>query len=151
MFRVIMVARVVGLLFGGFVALVSLMAVVGLVTDNFWARFIIALLVLIGLPALASDRLLKRKIAGASGMIIDVFAITYLAIGLLFVAGDFATKTLYTKEGDRYARSGSRTMSRAAYWLGGVSPVFPEEKGTPPAGSGSASASAQPSASASAR
>ncbi|MBX3217189.1 MAG: hypothetical protein KF850_34485, partial [Labilithrix sp.] len=68
---------------------------------------------------------------------------------------DFASKPLFVREGDRYARSGSRAMARVVYFLGGVSPVFPEESGAPPAGSGaasaSASASAPPSASASAK
>jgi hypothetical protein len=147
MLRVIQVTRGIGLLFGGFVTLVAFMSVVGLVTDNFWARLLIALLVVIGLPAFAADRLLKRtKLGGGMGMVVDVFAIVYLALALLFVAGDFASKPLFVKEGDRYARSGSRGMARFVYWLGGVSPVFPDEKGAAAPGSASASSSTSPPA-----
>lgn len=141
--RLIQVTRGVGLVFGGLVALVGMMGVVGLVTDNFWARLVIALLVLVGLPALAADRLLKRtKLGGGLATVVDVFAIVLLAIALLLVSTDLLSKPLFVREGDRYARSGSRTMARFAYWLGGVSPVFPDGPSTAPPGSASAPSSA---------
>ena len=75
-----------------------------------------------------------------------------VALALFFVGLPFMSKPLFVGEGDHYARSGSRGLSKFAYWLGGVTPVFPEERGLPRmAGSGSpaGSASAAPSASAS--
>jgi hypothetical protein len=66
---------------------------------------------------------------------------------LLLVEADFVSKPLLVSEGDRYAKSGSRGMARLTYFLGGVSPVFPEERPPGPATSASASSSAAPKAS----
>lgn len=144
--RLIRITRVIGTILGGAVTLVGLMGVVGMVTGNFWARLLVALVLLIGVPALVADRLLKRtKLGGGLGMVGDVFAIVLLAIALLLVGAEFLSKPLFVREGDHYSRSGSRSMARLAYWLGGVTPVFPEERGLPaqvgPGASASASAS----------
>ena len=147
MLRLMRITRTIGVVLGGFVTLVGMMSLVGLVTDNFWVRLLVALIVVVGLPAFLSDRVLKRtKLGGGLGMVGDIFAIVLLGIALLLVGVDFASKPLLVREGDRYARSGSRTMARVVYFLGGVSPVFPEEKGAAPAGSGAAPASASASA-----
>jgi hypothetical protein len=140
MLRLMRGARTIGILLGGFVTLVGMMSVVGFATDNFWARLLVALVVVVGFPAFISDRLLKRtKLGGGAAMVVDIFAIVLLGIALLLVAADFMSKPLLVSEGDRYAKSGSRTMARLSYFLGGVSPVFPEERAaTAPAGSASA-------------
>ena len=141
MLRLMRITRTIGVLFGGFVTLVGMMSLVGFVIDNFWVRLLVALVVVVGLPAFVSDRLLKRtKLGGGLGMVGDIFAIVLLGIALVLVAADFASKPLLVREGDRYARSGSRTMARVVYFLGGVSPVFPEEKAPAPAGTGSGTA-----------
>jgi hypothetical protein len=141
------ITRTIGILFGGFVTLVGMMSVIGFITDNFWIRLLAALFIVVGLPAFVSDRFLKRtNLGGGLSMVVDIFAIVLLGIALLLVAADVLSKPLLVREGDRYARSGSRTMARVVYFLGGVSPVFPEEKGTAPAGSGSTSASGSASA-----
>jgi hypothetical protein len=101
----------------------------------------------VGLPAFISDRFLKRtNLGGGLAMVADIFAIILLGFALILVAVDFVSTPLLVREGDRYARSGSRTMARFVYYLGGVSPIFPDEKGgAPPGGSGSAAASASAS------
>jgi hypothetical protein len=144
MARLMLGTRLVGVLLGGFVTVVGLMALVGLVTDSFFARLLVGLVLAIGLPAFIADRLLKKtNLGGGLMMVADVFAIVLLSIALVFVSVDFATKPLFIREGDRYARSGSTVTARIVYWIGGVSPSFPSDKGAPPAGSApSASASA---------
>ncbi|MBX3263106.1 MAG: hypothetical protein KIS78_30140 [Labilithrix sp.] len=143
MLRLMRIARLVGLLLGGFVTLVGAMSLVGFITDSFWVRLVVALVVVVGFPAFVSDRVLKRtSLGGGLAMVTDIFAIVLLSVALVLVAADFASKPLLVREGDRYARSGSRAMARVVYFLGGVSPVFPEEGGPAPAGSGSAPASA---------
>lgn len=140
----------IGIVLGGFVTLVAVMGVVGTVTDNIWARLVLGLLIVVGLPAFLADRLLKRSDStlatrGGLGMVADVFAIVLLGVALVLVAADGVTKGLFSREGDRYARSGSTAMARVVYFVGGVSPVFPSEKAAgkgSPAGSGSTSASA---------
>lgn len=159
MVRLIRIVRVVGTLLGGVVTLVALMGVVGLVTSSFLARMLVALVVGLGVPAVVADRILKKTGSGDGlAKVGDVFAIVLLAIALFFVGLDLVGRPLFVGEGDRYARSGSRGMARFAYWLGGVTPVFPEERGLPatagrppegssevgPATSASASASSSP-------
>lgn len=130
MLRIIRGTRVIGILLGGFVSLVGMMSVVGIVTENLWVRLILATLLVVLLPAFVADRLLKRmRVGGGLSLVLDVFAILLLGIALVFVTGEVFSKPLLTREGDRYAESGSRGMARATYFLAGVSPVFPEEKG----------------------
>jgi serine protease Do len=145
MVKVMRVTRGIGIVLGGFVTLVGFMSIVGLITDNFWVRLLGALVIVVGLPAFLTDRLLKKMKGGGLGFVADIFAIVLLAFALILVAADFMSKPLFVREGDRYARSGSKTMARLAYYLGGVSPTFPE-----PGAAGSASASASASASGSA-
>ena len=147
--RVLRLLRAAGLVAGGFVTQVFGMSVVGLVTDNFWVRFVLAIVVVVGLPTFLSDRLLRRtKFVGAgAGLVVDVFAVVYLGAALIVVSADFASRPLLEREGDRYARSGARTMARVVYFLAGVRPAFPDDaQAAPPAASASTSAAA-PSAS----
>jgi len=135
----------IGIALGGFVALVGMMSVVGLAVSNIWARLVVGLVVVFGLPAFLADRLLKRTDAnlgtrGSLGMVADVFAIVLLGVSLMLVAAEAMTKNLFAHEADLYARSGSTTMARLVYFVAGVSPVFPNEKtATKPNGSTSAS------------
>jgi len=146
MLRLMRIGRTVGILLGGFVTLVGMMSIVGFATDNFWARLIVAVVVVIGFPAFVSDRVLKRtKLGGGAAMVVDLFAIVLLGIALLLVEADAMSKPLLVSEGDRYAKSGSRSMARLTYFLGGVSPVFPEERPPTPAGSASTAPSAKAS------
>lgn len=143
MLRLMRITRTIGILLGGFVTLVGMMSVVGFATDNFWARLIVALVVVVGFPAFVSDRVLKRtKLGGGAAMVVDLFAIVLLGIALLLVEADFVSKPLLVREGDRYATSGSRGMARLTYFLGGVSPVFPEDRPPAPAASSAPSAKA---------
>jgi hypothetical protein len=150
--KLMRITRAIGIALGGFVALVGVMAVVGLAVSNIWVRLIAGLIVVIGLPAFLSDRLLKRTSAnlgtrGSLGMVADVFAIILLGISLTIVAANATTKNLLVHEGDLYARSGSTGMARLVYLIAGVSPVFPNEKpGAKPAGSASGSTSGASSA-----
>ena len=148
--RLMRITAGVGIALGGFVTLVAVMAVVGLAVDNIWARLVVGLLVVVGLPAFLADRLLKRSDStlatrGGLGMVADVFAIVLLGAALMLIAADSVTSSLFRHEGDLYAKHGSTAMARAVYFVAGVSPVFPGE--TPAAAtSGSASASAGASA-----
>jgi hypothetical protein len=132
--------RLAGIALGGVVTLVGMMSVVGLVTDNLWARLGVALVLVVGFPAFVSDRILKRTGGKAGvGRVADIFAISLLALALLLVAAPLVSRPLFVREGDGYARAGSRTMARVAYFLGGVSPVWPEERDAGAAPPGSAS------------
>ncbi|AKV02722.1 hypothetical protein AKJ09_09385 [Labilithrix luteola] len=150
MARLMLVVRALGLLFGGFVAFVGAMSVGGLLTDNVWVRLVVAVVLVIGVPAFLADRVLKR-FAGGMSLVVDVFAIVLLGMALMFVSADSMLKGMLTREGDRFARSGSRSMARATYFIAGVAPVFPEEKdGGAPDAAASASASGSASGASSA-
>lgn len=139
--RLMRITRAVGFVLGGVVALVAMMSVIGLATDNFWIRLLGGLLVVVGIPAFVSDRLLRRTSLGGLSFVFDVFAIVLLALSLAVVSANVVSKPLLLREGDRYARSGSRTTARLVYWLAGVSPTFPEQASVETAPSASASAS----------
>ncbi len=124
------VTRAVGIALGGFVSVVSLMALLGLVIESLWPRLILALVIAVGLPALAADQLLKRtRMKGGFLLVADTFGIVLLAVALLLVSIEIAKKGMLVREGDRYARDGSRTMARVLYFMGGADPVFPGEDG----------------------
>lgn len=150
--KLMRVATAIGITFGGFVSLVGMMGVVGLGVSNIWARLVVGLVVVIGLPAFLADRLLKRTDAnlgtrGSLGMVANTFAIVLLGVALMLVGAEAMTKNLFAHEGDLYARSGSTGMARLVYFVAGVSPVFPNDKpGAKPAGSASASSSSASSA-----
>jgi hypothetical protein len=148
--RIMRITTAIGIALGGFVTLVAVMAVVGLAVDNIWARLVVGLLVVVGLPAFLADRMLKRSDStlatrGGLGTVADVFAIVLLGAALMLIAADSVTSSLFRHEADLYAKHGSTTMARAVYFVAGVSPVFPGEKPAA-ATSGSASASAGASA-----
>jgi hypothetical protein len=149
--RIMRITAGVGIALGGFVTLTAVMAVVGLAVDNIWARLIVGLLVVVGLPAFLADRMLKRSDStlatrGGLGMVADVFAIVLLGAALMLIAADSVTSSLFRHEADLYAKHGSTGMARAVYFVAGVSPVFPAEKSAATNGSASASASAGASA-----
>jgi hypothetical protein len=148
--RLMRITAGIGIALGGFVTIVAVMGVVGLAVDNIWARLVVGLVVVVGLPAFLADRMLKRSDStlatrGGLGTVADVFAIVLLGAALMLIAADSMTSSLYRHEGDLYAKHGSTTMARAVYFVAGVSPVFPTEKPAVAPG-GSASASAQASA-----
>ncbi len=148
--RLMRITAAIGIALGGFVTLVAVMAVVGLVVDNGWARLVVGLVVVVGLPAFLADRMLKRSDStlatrGGLGTVADVFAIVLLGAALMLVAADSVTSSLFRHEGDLYAKHGSTQMARAVYFVAGVSPVFPAEKSAAGVtGSASASAGAGP-------
>ena len=71
-----------------------------------------------------------------------------LALALALVtAGSFTSPLLirsFARAGDRYARSGSPTMARVVYFVGGLSPVFPDAKAHEPAVGSSSAAAPRP-------
>ena len=149
--KLMRVTCAIGIGLGGFVALVGVMAVVGLAVSNLWVRLVAGGVVVIGLPTVLSDRLLKRTNAnlgtrGSLGMVANVFAILLLGMSLTLVAANKMTSSLLAHEGDNYARSGSLTMARLVYFVAGVSPVFPNERNVKPVAASPASASASASA-----
>ena len=129
-------------------SLVSLMALVGSLTPNGWARFGVALVACVVVPAVITDRVLPDDDpAKAKGLPSDVFALTWLGVTVLFVVGlGSTTRPLLVREGDRLSAAGLGLPARLAFFLGGAKPepgaaAAPADSGAPPS-----SASAAPSA-----
>lgn len=137
--------KVIGMLAGFTATLLGLMACIGLITENGYARALGALFVTIAVPLVIGDRLLpKDDPARAKGLITEVMALTWVTFGFAFATlANASTGKLLVKEGDRLQRDGVGTLAAAAYFLGGVRPEIPPPAAAPdPSASSSASASA---------
>ncbi len=106
---------------------VCLMALVGLVTDNIWARAITALVVAIGLPLLVVDRLLPDDEGDqqkARGMPTDMVSLFYVAVPLIFIGlAHPVTGGWLAGEADRLKADGLGSVGQVTYWLAGARPV----------------------------
>jgi len=144
------IVKAIAMLGGLFFSLICLMAIIGALTANGWARSLGALVVLVVVPAIIADRAIPDDDEKAKGVPTDVFSLVWLGFPLVFgvVLGSLTNKMLVT-EGDRLARAGMGTMAKAAYLMAGVD----AKSGSPGAGpvaSSSATASASATASGSA-
>ena len=129
------------------VTVVCLMALVGLLTDNIWARGVGALVVAIGLPLLAVDRLLPEDDQQRSrGMPTDMLSVFYVAFPLVFIGlAHSATGGMLAREADRLHVQGLGSVSAVTYWLAGARPVTATATtGTTTARKGKAKGSARP-------
>ena len=141
--KVIAVTRAIGILLGGSITLIGAMGLVGLAVDGVLVRLVAALVLVVGIPAFVSDRLLKR-FAGGLGMVGDAFAVVWLGIALALVAVEPVAHKLFVSEGARSALRVVVALARVGYFLGGARPVFPEERGLPSQVGPGASSSAGP-------
>ncbi len=132
--------KLIALVVGLPVAMLCVMALVGSVTDNGYARIGVALVVTIGLPLFIADRLLPdNNPAAARGLVSDVLCVSWMLVSFLVAgAAHAATRTLLVNEGDRLVRAGYVDFARGAYLLAGVSTTIPLPAGPDPAGSSSA-------------
>jgi S1-C subfamily serine protease len=155
------VVKVLALLVGGALSLVSLMAVVGLVVESGWVRAIVAVLALLIVPAVIVDRLLpENATTEAKGLPTDVFALAWLGLGVLFSMGlqGVARPALVT-EAERLTQAGHPRLAGLAFFAAGVAPVsvaapaskpaMQEKPGAPPASASAAPKVAVPGPSAS--
>ncbi len=107
--------------------LLSLMAAIGALTDNGYARVIGALVVTIAVPLAIADKLLPEHdpLAG-KGIVTDVLSLFLLSFTLIFSGAAAVTGPLYEREGDRLANEGFSLAAHVAYLLGGISADFPK-------------------------
>lgn len=136
------VVKACALAVGFALTLLSLMALVGSLTPNGWARAGAALVVALVVPAVLTDRLLPEgdDLSKAKGLVGDVFAVVWLGFGVLFVVALAGlSRPMLVREGDRLTASGFATAAKLAYFLGGAAPASPSAL---PAPSGAPSAAA---------
>jgi len=123
------------------------MALVGLVTDNGWARAIVALLVAVLLPAFIADRLLPDDgEARPKGLVSDVLATTWMTVPVVMaIALNAFTQPVLAAEGDRLRQSRLNSLAAVVYKMAAVDP---DEAAPSPTVPSTPSASASPSSSA---
>lgn len=130
------VLKTVAILGGLPLSLLALMALVGLATDNGWARLIVALVVAIGLPLFIVDRLLPDdNVTTARGVPTDTLALIWAGFALAFFgAGHVVTAKATAREADRLAAGSYHRLAKVGYYLAAVRPTAPEplaKKATP--------------------
>ncbi len=150
--RVMMAYRIVKVvaMAAGFVAtVIGLMAIIGALTENGYARVLGALVVTLAVPLAIGDRLLPEDDpARAKGILTETMAVTWVLFGFVFATAlNGATRGMLTREGDRLQKAGYETAAAVAYFLGGVRAIVPPPAPTPEP-SATASASATESATA---
>jgi hypothetical protein len=113
--------KLIALVAGACISVLSLMSIIGNYTDNGWARGGIAVLLALIVPLIfAEGALAKVAPTKVKGVTTDVLAICYLGFALAFVGVAHAyTKPMLESEGERLAQSGMTRMARAAYFLAG--------------------------------
>lgn len=118
------VLKLLALAGGAFITAISLMALVGVYTDNGWARASIAIAVALGAPLVLVELVLARVAPNQrKGVTTDVLALTYVAFALVFVGiAHGASRPLLQDEGQRLERAGLPRIAEAAYLLAGGSP-----------------------------
>ena len=118
--------------------ILCLMALMGLITGNGWARSIVAIVVAIALPLVLVDRLLPDEgQERARGLPTDMLALIWMVVPVIFIgAAHGATQGVMAVEGDRLGAAGWTRISQAAYWLAAVEPVSPKVGGGGSTGSG---------------
>src|SRR5688500_13198430 len=97
--------KLIALVAGAFISVVSLMSIIGNYTDNGWARGGIAVLLALIVPLIfAEGALAKVAPSKVKGVTTDVLAICYLGFALAFVGVAHAyTKPMLESEGQRLA------------------------------------------------
>ena len=88
--------------------MLCVMALVGGVTDNGYARVGVAALIALGLPLFIADRLLPdHNPSAARGLVSDVLTVSWMLVAFLVAgAAHGMTRTLLVNEGDRLVREG---------------------------------------------
>ena len=120
------VVETAAILVGLVLFMVSLMAIIGLFTDNLWARVIPSAIITIALPILITDRLLPEsdEIDAGRGIFTDVAAITWFGVGMLIiVVATPYTHSMIEAEADRLDEEGITVISGPIAWMIGDPPV----------------------------
>src|SRR5262249_47865041 len=121
------VIKLLAIVAGFPLAMLSVMALIGALTDNGFVRVIGAVAVLLVPPLVIADRLLPDDPKKAQGLVTDVLAICWVLIAFAIAGvGGTTTKPMLSNEGDRLVRSGYPELAKITYLLGGVSTDIPQ-------------------------
>lgn len=118
---------------GGTFTFLAFMAVAGLVVESSWIRVIVAILIMLVIPAVIVDRVLPENAdTRAKGLTTDVFSLAWLGSALLITVPLHTwTKEPLRREGDRLQKAGYVRFAGVAYLLAGVQPKPPKAAAPP--------------------
>ncbi len=120
------ILKVAALFIGGPLSVISLMALVGMFVVNGWAQLGIALLVVIGLPALIVDRVLPRGAKKSNGIVSDVYSIVWMGIALVFIGFVSLTGDMLRAQAENFDDSGHDRLANLTMWVAGSANVLPD-------------------------
>jgi S1-C subfamily serine protease len=133
------ILKLVSIVLGFTASMVCLMATVGLLTDNGYARAITAVALCVILPLAIADRLLPADDpTRGKGLISDVFAVGLLGFALAFTGAVRFTGPMLVREGDRLSAEGYEALAAVAYLLGNVKATPAEAPAAAPSASSTA-------------
>jgi serine protease Do len=134
------VLKLAGFVVGLPAAQLCVMALIGALTDNGYARVLGAAAIVLGVPLALADRLLpSHDPSRARGLVSDVCAVTWMIITFA-VAGAMGNpaRPLLAREGDRLVGAGHVEIAQGAYLLAGLRVTMTPAPEAAPVGSGSA-------------
>jgi hypothetical protein len=116
--------KLVAILAGFAATILSLMALVGVVTEGIAVHVGVAVVVAVGVPALVTRTVWpKEDPLIAIGLTSETYALLLLGFAVAFVIGAHdGAAPLLAREGDRAAREGAMMLARAEWFLARVQP-----------------------------
>ena len=113
--------KIAALVIGGPLAILGCMAIAGAFVESGLARLAIAVVVVIGVPALIADRVLPDDPDRGRGIASDVFAVSWLGFAFaVFGIGTGATRSVLQTEAHRLHDAGYERLASATDWLVGA-------------------------------
>ncbi len=113
--------KLVALAVGAVVSIIALMSLVGLFTENVWIELGVALVVMVGAPLLAADRLLPNDGSRRPGLVTDVVAMMWMAgASAGVVLGTSALQGPLEQQALRYDAQGWARAAWGTRWVAGL-------------------------------
>jgi hypothetical protein len=119
-FRIALVAlKSLAIAVGCALSVLCLMSAMSALTPVLWVQLVPALIVGLGLPLVAAERLaIDERRARRKGLASDVLAVSWLGFAVLYVAGAFtATSPLLCREADLLSSTWARDAAPVIRWL----------------------------------
>jgi serine protease Do len=113
--------KLVALVVGATVSIVALMSLVGLLTDNLWIELGAAVVIAVGGPLLAADRLLPKDGSSRPGLVTDVLSVSWMAGATAVVMlGTTALRSPLEQQALRLDEHGWARTAWGARWVAEV-------------------------------
>jgi serine protease Do len=142
-----LLVKLVALGVGGAFGLLIATSLLGLFIDAGWARVLVAVVLVVGVPLLVVDRLLPVDGSSRPGLVTDVVALMWMAVAAAVVAlGPSALRPPLEQQAVRFDEAGWRRAAWVTRWVAGVpTPELVQTEALVPATVGTSTTETQPS------